>query len=117
MAYRLKTFRVQFVAEPESFPADSPCRSSEDVHRLARAIYDTLDADKEHFVSHVCNIFALVQNPKRVGHSGCFEVSFQENHNRLLFVAEFVSDCHGETSGCQRLANRTTVRRKQAVKQ
>jgi hypothetical protein len=52
MAYRLKTFRVQFVAEPESFPADSPCRSSEDVHRLARAIYDTLDADKEHFVLH-----------------------------------------------------------------
>ena len=50
MAYRLKTFRVQFVAEPESFPAGSPCRSSEDMHRLARAIYDTLDADKEHFV-------------------------------------------------------------------
>ena len=50
MAYRLKTFRVQFVAEPQAFPAGSPCRSSEDVQRLARAIYDTLDADKEHFV-------------------------------------------------------------------
>lgn len=29
MAYRLKTFRVQFVAEPVEFPAGSPCRSSE----------------------------------------------------------------------------------------
>jgi DNA repair protein RadC len=50
MAYRLKTFRVQFVAEPVDFPAGSPCRSSEDVERLARAIYQTLDADKEHFL-------------------------------------------------------------------
>ena len=50
MAYRLKTFRVEFVAEPEGFPTGSPCRSSEDVPRVARAIYDALDADKEHFV-------------------------------------------------------------------
>ena len=50
MAYRLKTFRVQFVAEPVEFPAGSPCRSSEDVERVARAIYATLDADKEHFL-------------------------------------------------------------------
>jgi len=48
--YRLKTFRVQFVAELPEFPAGSPCRSSEDVQRLARAIYETLDADKEHFL-------------------------------------------------------------------
>ncbi len=50
MAYRLKTFRVQFIAEPASFPTGSPCRSSDDVQRLARSIFDTLDADKEHFV-------------------------------------------------------------------
>jgi DNA repair protein RadC len=50
MAYRLKTFRVQFVAEPEASPAGSPCRSSEDVLRIAHAIYGKLDADKEHFV-------------------------------------------------------------------
>ncbi len=50
MAYRLKTFRVQFVAELGAFPSGSPCRSSEDVQRVARAIYETLDADKEHFV-------------------------------------------------------------------
>ena len=48
--YRLKTFRVQFIAEPAEFPTGSPCRSSEDVERLARAIYQTLDADKEHFL-------------------------------------------------------------------
>ena len=50
MTYRLKTFRVQFVAEPAEFPNGTPCRSSDDVQRLARAIYETLDADKEHFV-------------------------------------------------------------------
>jgi len=50
MAYRLKTFRVQFVSEPSSFPVGSPCRASDDVNRLARSIYGTLDADKEHFV-------------------------------------------------------------------
>jgi hypothetical protein len=50
MAYRLKTFRVQFVAEPADFPMGSPCRSSEDVQGVARSIYETLDADKEHFV-------------------------------------------------------------------
>jgi DNA repair protein RadC len=50
MAYRLKTFQVQFVAEPAEFPAGSPCRASNDVERLARSIYQRLDADKEHFV-------------------------------------------------------------------
>src|SRR5688572_19841713 len=55
MAYLLKTFRVQFVAEPAEFPTGLPCRSSEDVQRVARAIYETLDADKEHFVLLVLN--------------------------------------------------------------
>jgi hypothetical protein len=50
MAYRLKTFQVQFVAEPVDYPAGSPCRSSQDVERVARTIYQTLDADKEHFL-------------------------------------------------------------------
>ena len=50
MAYRLITFRVQFVAEPADFPTGSPCRSSEDVQRVARGIFQTLDADKEHFL-------------------------------------------------------------------
>ena len=50
MAYRLKTFQVQFVAEPGEFPAGSPCRASTDVERIARSIYQRLDADKEHFL-------------------------------------------------------------------
>jgi len=50
MAYRLKTFRVQFVAEPDLYPTGSPCRASEDVERIARSIFGTLDADKEHFL-------------------------------------------------------------------
>jgi DNA repair protein RadC len=50
MAYRLKTFQVQFVAEPVEFPAGSPCRASDDAERLARSIYQRLDADKEHFL-------------------------------------------------------------------
>jgi DNA repair protein RadC len=50
MAYRLKTFQVQFVAEPQEFPRGSSCRSAEDVVPVARGIYQSLDADKEHFV-------------------------------------------------------------------
>src|SRR5215831_5526426 len=50
MAYRLKTFRVQFVAESLGYPTGSPCRASEDADRIARSIYGTLDADKEHFL-------------------------------------------------------------------
>jgi DNA repair protein RadC len=50
MAYRLKTYRVQFVAEPAEFPRGSHCRSSEDAASIARGIYQTLDADKEHFL-------------------------------------------------------------------
>lgn len=41
---------MQFVAEPAEFPTGSACRSSADVERVARAIYQTLDADKEHFL-------------------------------------------------------------------
>src|SRR5215475_7684489 len=55
MAYRLKTFQVQFVAEPQQFPQGSPCRSSEQVASVARGIYQTLDADKEHFLLLVLN--------------------------------------------------------------
>ena len=50
MVYRLKTFRVQFVADPALYPTGSPCRASDDVERIARSIYGTLDADKEHFL-------------------------------------------------------------------
>ncbi len=32
MDYRLKTFRVQFVAEPAEFPTGSPCRSEAIAH-------------------------------------------------------------------------------------
>jgi hypothetical protein len=70
MAYRLKTFQVQFVAEPVEHPAGSPCRSSEDAERVARAIYRTLDADKEHFLLlaiwraplHLCAAGRFVHN-------------------------------------------------------
>ena len=41
---------MQFVAEPAEFATGPTCRSSADVERVARAIYATLDADKEHFL-------------------------------------------------------------------
>jgi DNA repair protein RadC len=50
MSYRLRTFQVQFVSEPLEFPRGSPCRSAADVLSVARGIYATLDADKEHFL-------------------------------------------------------------------
>ena len=49
--------------------------------------------------SHVRCIFTPVQNPKRIAHTVCFKVSFQENHYRLLFLAEFVTNCHGFAIG------------------
>ena len=55
MGYRLKTFQVQFVSEPLEFTQGSPCRSASDVLSVARAIYATLDADKEHFLLLVLN--------------------------------------------------------------
>lgn len=38
------------MSEPLEFPRRSHCRSSEDVAVIARGIYQTLDADKEHFL-------------------------------------------------------------------
>ena len=74
MAYRLKTFRVQFVAEPALYPTGSPCRASEDVERIARSIFGTLDADKEHFLLLVLN------NKNRVNG---FKVSFNRKPHRV----------------------------------
>lgn len=53
--YQLKTFQVRFVAEPAECPIGSACRASEEVERVARVIYERLDADKEHFVLLVMN--------------------------------------------------------------
>ena len=55
MAYRLKTFQVQFLGEPQKFPEGSSCGSSEQAACVARAISETLDADKEHFLLLVLN--------------------------------------------------------------
>lgn len=47
--YKLETFKVKF--EISDAPrANYAMRSSEDTARIARGIYATLDADKEHFV-------------------------------------------------------------------
>src|SRR6266436_6679851 len=50
MAYKLKTFSVSLVCVKKNFPVGAPTRSAEDEERVARLIYSTLDADKEHFV-------------------------------------------------------------------
>ena len=61
MKYVTKTFTVELVSDGSDLGA--PLRSSEDTFRYARAIYQTLDADKEHFL-------LIVQNNKNraVGH-------------------------------------------------
>jgi len=51
--YKLQTFTVHDKREAETgkkWRASNPLRSADDVDRFARGIYDTLDADKEHFV-------------------------------------------------------------------
>ncbi len=47
--YRLRTFQVQFIAEPKEHPPGSPCRFSDDVERAARAIYRTQTQTKSIF--------------------------------------------------------------------
>ena len=61
MRYVTKTFTVELVSDGPDLGA--PLRSSEDVFRYARSIYQALDADKEHFL-------LIVQNNKNrvVGH-------------------------------------------------
>jgi DNA repair protein RadC len=61
MRYVTKTFTVELVSDSSDLGA--PLRSSEDAFRYARAIYQALDADKEHFL-------LIVQNNKNraVGH-------------------------------------------------
>jgi DNA repair protein RadC len=50
--FRLETFTVHDNGKPDggSMRAGVPLRGSEEVARFARPIYETLDADKEHFV-------------------------------------------------------------------
>lgn len=52
--YRLETFTVRLEVG-ESPRANYKLKSSEDVWRLARSVYATLDADKEHFVLFCLN--------------------------------------------------------------
>jgi DNA repair protein RadC len=61
MKYVTKPFGVELVSDGPDLGA--PLRSSEDVFRYARSIYQSLDADKEHFL-------LIVQNNKNraVGH-------------------------------------------------
>jgi DNA repair protein RadC len=50
MGYRLKTFTVSFVSEPQQSPVGHPVRNAEDLERVARGVFAGLDADKESFV-------------------------------------------------------------------
>ena|SRR3990167_5823359 len=54
---RLKTFTVHDSAHPEgkNYPHGAPLRASQDIERLARAVYAELDADKEHFTVFCLN--------------------------------------------------------------
>lgn len=53
MRFQSKTYLVELVSE--LWDIGQPLRSSEDVFHWAKALYATLDADKEHFVVIVCN--------------------------------------------------------------
>ncbi len=49
MSYSIETYRVRFVAEKKQEPFGLQARSSAGAARIARLIYSSLDADKEHF--------------------------------------------------------------------
>ena len=59
MKYATKTFTVELVSD--KWDLGAPLRSSEDVFHFVESMYQTLDADKEHFV-------LIVQNNKNRVH-------------------------------------------------
>jgi proteasome lid subunit RPN8/RPN11 len=98
MAYRLKTFRVQFVAESAGYPTGSPCRASEDVDRIARSIYGTLDANKEHFLLLTLNNKNHVNGFKVVS-TGSLTASMVHPRAALHLCAAAVIFVHNHPSG------------------
>jgi DNA repair protein RadC len=86
------------VAQPADFSTGSPCRSSDDVQPVARGIFQTLDADKEHFLLLTMNnknrvngfkvvstgsLTASLVHPREVWRSAlylCAAVVFVHNH-------------------------------------
>jgi hypothetical protein len=81
----LKTFVVRENKQPERPFAFGPrACGSEDAARIARAIYDTLDADKEHFV-----VLALNQKHRLIGfkHVSTGSLTASLVHPREVFTA------------------------------
>lgn len=102
--FTLHSFTVHDPHEPEgaAHKHGAPLRSSDDTARYARAIYDTLDADKEHFV-----LFALNNKNRVIGFkvisTGTLTASLV--HPREVFRAAIFLDaaalifCHNHPSG------------------
>jgi DNA repair protein RadC len=80
--YVTKTFTVELVSDRSDLGA--PLRSSEDVFRYARAIYQELDADKEHFLLIVQNNKNRVQGHKVIA-TGSLTASLV--HPREVYTA------------------------------
>jgi DNA repair protein RadC len=81
----LKTFIVRDNQEPQKPLVLGPeANGSDDAARIARAIYDTLDADKEHFV-----VLALNQKNRLIGykHVSTGTLTASLVHPREVFTA------------------------------
>jgi DNA repair protein RadC len=102
VSYSIKTYRVRFVAEKEQEPFKSKARSSEQAARLARMIYSTLDADREHFVVICLNQKNLVEGFKVVSSgnlTGSSVNSREVYHAAIVFRAAALIFVHNHPSG------------------
>jgi DNA repair protein RadC len=84
MRYRLKTHTVTLAVNDPCASRSNPCRSSEDAARLARPIYETLDAGKEHFLVFCLNNKSRFQAFKVIS-SGSLTASMV--HPREVFLS------------------------------
>lgn len=104
MKYTIKTFRVTYVSDSDpGFPGkDSSIDSPEMTADIGRAIFATLDADREHFVVLFLNTKHRLMGMK-ILHSGTIngaEVSVREIMKSALMMSASAIIClHNHPSG------------------
>ena len=105
MKYSIKTYRVTYVSDSDdpNFPGkDLSLNAAESVANVGRAIFATLDADREHFVVLFLNTKHRLKGMK-VLHSGSISgahVSVREVIKSALLVSASAIIClHNHPSG------------------
>jgi len=102
VTYRLKTYRVDSVAESLPVPDPGPVTTPRTASKVLKSIYATLDAGQEHF-----SILALNSKGRPVGYkvlssgtaTGCLVTPEMVFRAALLLGGVSVLCCHNHPSG------------------